>query len=434
MTEPLLLQMEWSERMSQYRALIRQSFAKKRSVMLVVPTIFDLERVKKEVSKGIEKHPMLFITTPAGSLFSRKDLGLIILERENSRAYRTLKRPYMDYRVVLEILAKEKNLALVLGDSVLSVKTLHEFNNDNSLVIWRLRGVPTKLVDARAKQDEGGRFEIISEELKVLIEKALSENEQVFLYGTRKGLFPTTVCGDCGTVLPCLNCGAPVVLHASRIYLCHACGDKRESETTCGHCGSWKLVPLGIGTEEIARQVKNLFPNKLVRIIDSEHKKFNKDWDILIGTEMAFYHLESVPYSGLVSVDSLFSIPDFSINERVFYLVSRLREITEKECLIQTRNIGKQVLGWAASGNIIDFYNNEIRDREVLLYPPFSIFIKIIGEKIPEERFLKWQPERYKDSLIIRVKRESWPDQELSKELALLGPQFIVKVDPETIL
>ena len=459
MKETLLLQMEWEERLGQYKALIRQAFARKASVLLLVPTNFDLEKVKKEVSKGIEefvftleervkaakeKHPILFISTPAGLLFERKDLGTYIVERENSRAYRTLARPYIDFRVVVETVAKETGRQLVLGDSVLSIENLWRARSgqygESSLIRWRLVGAPTTLVDVR---HIGEYFQIISKELKDFVAKALGENQKIFLYGARKGLFPTTVCGDCGTMLPCLNCGAPVVLHqrsdlkdtqGRTLYVCHSCGDKRESNIKCGHCGSWKLVPLGIGTEEIAWQVKLLYPEKSVAILDSEHRKPAKNWDILVGTEKAFFHLQSIPYSAIVSADALFSVPDFAVHERIFYLVSRLREMTERECLIQTRNIGKQILGWVTSGNIIDFYNSEIALRDSFAYPPFSIFIKIIGEKIPAELFLKWQPEQYKNSLIIRLKRESWPDKELSYQLSLLPPQFMVKVDPETIL
>jgi primosomal protein N' (replication factor Y) (superfamily II helicase) len=147
--EKILLQMENEERYSQYRALIRQSFAQGQSVMLVIPTHLEIEKVYNQVSRGIseyvytftlesskkvvfktwqdaqaEKHPILFLTTPAGSMFKREDLGMIIVERLSSRAYRTFTRPFLDYRLFLETLAKEENYQLVLGDSILPLETL----------------------------------------------------------------------------------------------------------------------------------------------------------------------------------------------------------------------------------------------------------------------------------------------------------------------
>lgn len=483
--ETILLQMETEERFGQYRALVRQSFARGDSVIFIVPTHLEAQKAKEELSGGIAEfvhvftltgkksellkrwtkaiskpHPILFITTPAGLFIPRPDIGTVIIERENSRVYRTLTRPFIHYRTFIERWAKALNRHLVMGDSILSLETLWrekraEFG-ESSLIRWRLPAAPSALADAKSKQNQNGRFEIITPELKELIEKAISENEKIFLFGARKGLAPTTVCGDCGTVLLCLNCGAGVVLHRygeATVYICHACGSKRESTTTCGYCGSWKLVPLGIGTEVIARAVKELFPKQHIHILDKDHaptdksaaviaKKFNETGGILVGTELAFFHLERVAYSGLVSVDALFSIPDFGINERIFYLVSRLREMTGRESVIQTRNIGQQILAWASQGNIIDFYQNEIEERESLLYPPFSIFIKITVPKkdavieLPrlKERFIKWHPDAVKDSLIIRIEREAWPNDELGAQLALLGPQFSIKVDPESIL
>ena len=496
--ETILLQMESDERFSQYRAMVRQSFARKASVMFVAPTHLDALKAGNQLRQGIadyvyvftlrekgaearkiwqkalrDKHPVLFITTPAGLSFERRDLATYIIERENSRAWRTLARPYIHFRVFLENLSKETGRQLVLGDSVLSLETLRDWkemgsdHGELSLVRWRLPAAPTRLVDASAKPDQGGKFEIFSSELKNLVAKALVEKEPIFLLGVRKGFAPTTVCGDCGYILPCLNCGAPVVLHtkrsdlknsrgptSERIYICHACGTKRESDTVCGYCGSWKLLPLGIGVEKIAEEARSLFPGTEVLVLDKDHaptekraravvKRFRETGGILVGTELAFFHLDKVPYTALVSADALFSIPDFGVHEKIFYLVSHLREMTGKESVIQTRNIGKQVLAWASQGNIIDFYTGEIEERKALLYPPFSIFIKItsLSEKKAateilaiKEHFLKWHPDRFRDSLILRIPKAEWPNADLSRELSLLGPQFSIKVDPESIL
>lgn len=483
--ETFLIQMETEERYGQYRALIRQCFARQASVLFIAPTNLDALRAASLLSQGIAEyvyiftlkeksseakkiwanalasaHPILFIATPAGIAFDRPDLDTVIMERENSRAYRTQNRPYIHIKTFLEFLCKHYIRQLVLGDSVLSIETLYKEKKGEygelSLIRWRLPAAPSALVDASAKPDQDGKFSVISSELKSLIRKALDEKEKVFLFGVRKGLAPTTVCGDCGFTLPCLNCNAPVVLHrknSENIYLCHACGTKRDSLTTCGYCGSWKLVPLGIGVERIASEVWRLFPGKSMGILDKEHaptdakaksiaKKFKEEGGVLIGTELALLHLDKVPYVGLVSADALFSIPDFGSNERIFYLVSRLREMTLKESVIQTRNIGKQVLAWASSGNIIDFYSNEIHERRNLLYPPFSIFIKITSlsdkanedVKMLKEQFLEWHPDIFKDSLILRLPKEEWPNEEIVKRLALLGPRFSIKVEPESIL
>ncbi len=487
--EPLLIQLDENERFGQYKSIIRESLAKKSSVMFITPTEEEALRAFEFLSHGISEYaylftlsqstkslkkvlneaadserPVLFVTTPSGVSFNRPDLDTIILEKENSRAYRTMTRPYMHLKVFLEYLVQQSAKRLIFGDSVLSLESLWKEKEgeykDFFPLKWRLPSDShVRLIDMKAEQRETKKFDIFSQELKEMIQKALEEKEKVFLFGARKGLSPTTICGDCGSILTCKNCGGPVVLHrkeensGENIYICHACRARRPAETACDTCGSWKLSAIGIGTDLIKEEVKNIFPKARVMSLDKTHantnakiqkivQDFESGGEILVGTELALLYMKRVPYVGLVSVDALFSIPDFCINERIFYLVSKLREISYKETVIQTRNIGKMVLTQAAAGNILDFYKDEISEREEIKYPPFSLFIKITpvskeaAKIVPnlKETLMKWRPDVVKDSLVIRLPREKWPDQELREELSLLTPDFSIKVDPESIL
>lgn len=496
--EILLIQLNDEERFREYKSLIRESFARGESILFCVPTHEEALRSYDFLSKGIanyafvtsgktpnklketlkqaikEKHPILFITTPSFIAFNRKDLKTIILERENSRAYQTLSRPFINIKIFLENLSKESNLTLILGDSVLSIESLwqekHGRYAELSPIKWRTsRHSDSQLVDMKL-QIETSKFEIFSKELKDLITKAISEKRKIFLFSLRKGFSPSTVCQDCGSILSCENCGAPLVLHSSakngRIYICHACTAKRPAEIRCDTCQSWNLVPLGVGIDRVAEEVREMFPDTPIFILDKEHaptakkagiiaKKFAEEkGGIILGTELAFLYLEKVPYAGLISLDSLFSIPDFSIHERIFYLVTRLLEISEVETIIQTRNIGKEVLSLAEQGNILDFYRTEIAEREELKYPPFSIFIKVTSESTQKDiekkttylksSFIEYEPNiihgrgmktgHFTVSMILRLSRESWPKTELSDKLLLLPPDFSIKVDPESIL
>jgi primosomal protein N' len=504
--EPYLIQMEDVDRFREYKSQIRECFAKKCSVLFCVPTHEDALRIYEYLSKGIEQyafttsgktpkelgktllkaknenHPIVFITTFSYICFERDDFQTIIMERENSRSYRTLSRPYIHIRNFLENYSKISGKKFIMGDSVLSLETLWREKQghytDLSPLRWRTsRVAESNLVDmkgARANENAESKrvFEIFSPELKEMISGAIEERNKVFLFGARKGLAPSTVCGDCGTVLPCTNCGSPVVLHEKkdeskeRVYLCHACGAHRSALTTCDNCGSWKLIPLGIGTDRIKNEVEILFPGVQVFVLDKDNaptqaqaQKIAREFGssrggILIGTELAFLYLEKIPYSAIVSLDSLFAIPDFGINERIFYLANRLRELTTRKTIFQTRNIGKKILSFANDGNILDFYRSEIDDRESLLYPPFSIFIKVTTTGTPPEieakasdlrrlfieyvpdfiRFRSITPGLFTLSMVIRVARIHWPDPVLKEKLLLLTPDFLIKVDPESIL
>lgn len=498
--EPVLVQLETEERLATYKSIIRENFAKKQSVLLVVPTNELARRMHEHLSTGIEDytylfsiegskrsiretlraahkdlHPILFITTPSGLVFNRPDLATIILENEGSAAYRTRTKPFISYKTLIEYYSRVSGKELVIGDTVLSIETLYKEKLGTYAEFiplkWRLSlSSGVALIDMKEYRKESGVFEIFSPELKKLVSAALESNGQIFLYGARKGLAPTTVCGDCGNLLACRNCGAPVVLHktdsTARIYVCHACSATRSAETKCDTCSSWKLTPLGIGIDRIADEARELWPEAQIFIFDKDHLKTpaaahqfvrkiaNAGPAIIIGTELFMLYREKIAYAGIVSMDSLFSIPDFSIYERIFSIVTKIREMAEHSVVIQTRNIGKVILTQAAKGDILGFYRNEIDDRKSFLYPPFSIFIKVSIELTDSELnkeafrlknfFSTWNPEFVKIhgkkpgksilTMIIRKSREEWPDKELRDKLSLLGPEILVKVDPETIL
>ena len=225
-------------------------------------------------------------------------------------------------------------------------------------------------------------------------------------------------------------------------------------------------TPLGVGIDRIEDECKEKFPDTEVFVLDRDHastrarakhifKKFNTSpRAILVGSELALSTVSKIPVVAAVSLDSLFSIPDFHINEKVFYLITHLRELSTERFIIQTRNAGAEILEYAAAGNILDFYRGEIKEREELKYPPFSVFIKVSYEgkeemvekkaSLLQSMFNYYEPHftieigRNKSlrtlSMILRLPKSEWPNKALRDKLLLLTSDFLIKVDPESII
>lgn len=484
------------ERFREYRGVVRESLARGRSTLFIAPTQEEALKAFQALSGGIEKyvfttagktpknlkkllieareekHSILLITTPSLMVFDRKDLDTYILERENSRTYRSMTRPFIHTKVFLEYYVKAKGSTLILGDSVLSLESLRNERegrySEFTPITWRLKcNSIAEVIDLRAKKE----FEVFSPRTTEVIREALSEGKNIFIFAARKGLSSTTVCGDCASLLLCKNCKAPLVLHSNKqgeggVYACHRCGAKRSADTRCDHCQSWKLVPLGVGVDRVVAECRKVFEDTETLVVDKDHtqtkarvsaiiKRFESNRKvILVGTELALAQLKSVPVVIAGSMDSLFSIPDFGVNERIFYLINRMREIATDRFLLQTRNAGKEILEFAAAGNVLDFYRTEIQEREELSYPPFSLFIKVSVRDTEENNkkkviylqslFADHGPHFIKEkregsglqtvSMILRIPKDNWPSQEIREKLLLLTPDFMVKVDPETIL
>ena len=128
---------------------------------------------------------------------------------------------------------------------------------------------------------------------------------------------------------------------------------------------------------------------------------------ILVGTEMIFSYInQPVDRVVAISVDGLFTLPEFKINEKVFHLLLKLKSLAKKTFIIQTRFPELPIFDNVLRGNISGFYKEEIESRKIFQYPPFKLLIKITKEGKNENQLNKeiealqkilaeWKPSSY---------------------------------------
>ncbi|MEK7185306.1 MAG: primosomal protein N' [Patescibacteria group bacterium] len=498
----LILQAEDSERIANYKSIVREEFARGRSVFICAPTTADAIRIKSHLDRGIEdyshifhgqlrkknlieawnkaldhKHPMLIVATGSFLCLPRRDIGTILVERECSRGYKMQTRPFIDVRMFVEILAKKINARLIYGDTLLRTETIWRYKQDeihelSPLAFRSTTSARQQIIDARTSAtDRTIRVDTLSHTLADIIEKSNERNEHTFLFAARRGLSPLTLCQDCGSIVSCKNCRAPIVLHSKsteRFFLCHHCGERRSAEEKCKNCTSWRLRSFGVGIELVADEIKSRFPDVNLFRIDSDTVKTNarataiakkfkeKPGAVLLGTEMAIGYLDMpIENTAVVSLDSMFSIPDFRINEKILSTLLKLRGLATKQFLIQTRDPKNRLFEYALAGNLLDFYKEELTERERFDYPPLVVLIKISFTGTPKQVkdemeklkniFANYAAENYQAStparrgaytehLLIKIGRTRWIDEELLHLLKSLPPQFTIEVEPESVM
>jgi len=502
-TEKFVVQGSDEDRYTYYRSLIREEFAKKSSIFFLVPTLEDAKQAKEMLQKGIEdytfvlhggmtkkimtttwntihkeNHPVVIIATGLFLHFKRKDISTIIIERENSRSYRAQVRPYTDIRYVAEKLSEKIKAKLILGDILLRAETLYRESSGELIQsgTFKFRSLSTaqeQLIDMRQYKNPQGTFKILSDQVENLITQTREQSEHMFILTTRRGVAPSTVCGDCQNIVKCNNCRSPIVLHKSSddeksFFLCHRCGERRSTEELCKVCQSWKLGTVGIGIDMIEEKIKDRFKDIKIFRLDSDVSKtekssldivqkfYNSPGSILLGTEMALLYLkEKIHNSAIISLDSLLSVPDFRIHERIFYMLLKIRYLTSKSFILQTRNADEVVLELALKGNLIDFSRLQIEERKQFKYPPFTTLIKITleGEKnqiVKEMDSIQTLLEPYEVDVfpaftyskrgknvlhgLIKIERKNWVDEILLEKLKSLPPNILIKVDPDSLL
>jgi primosomal protein N' (replication factor Y) len=510
--EKFVIQSNDEDRYAHYKSIIREEFAKNSSVFFCLPTIQDIKKAMEKLQKGIETytfilhgsmskkeiietinkilaedHPILIIATGAFFSIPKSNISTIILDKENSRAYKVQSRPYVDIRYFAETFAQKINAKIIFGDLLLRAETIWRYKNAELVEIapLKFRSLTTssqEIIDMRNKSEDlpeeeskksetKKTFKIFSDELEEKIKESIENNEHMFIFTARRGLSPSTLCADCGNIVKCNTCGAHTVLHkspAENFFLCHKCGERRSALEKCSNCSGWRLTTLGIGSELVEEKIQEKYPNAKIFRIDADstptHKRaeimaekfYNSPQGILIGTEMALLYLtEKVENSAVVSMDSFFSIPDFRINERILNILLKIRAITDKKLIVQTRDAGQKVFEYAIKGNLVEFYRDEIEDRKMLNYPPFSNLIKIsiVGTKNEITPFVEsfqktiepydidifpaFIPQskgKYGVNGIIKVPARDWPNKELVEKLKFLPMNYSVNIDPDSLI
>lgn len=493
-----------ADRLDEYRSQIREAFAHRCSVLLVVPSSAYIEPVAAALSVGIIERVITFsstdsekklqrsytalndlssakliVVTPEHACLDRHDISLVIVDQARSPYYKTQVRPYLDLRSTLSTLCSLSGRRLLFGD----ILNRPEDEWYRRADIYQTEGehqrriaFDNRLVFVKQTDNgEGGKsFRLFSKELESAIDGALANKELVFLYAARRGLAPVVACNDCGHIFRCPDSGAPYSLFRTkengeekRWFLSSTSGRRIKAAETCPDCGSWRLGERGIGIQHIYDELCERWPEEKIILFDHTTAKtpkrakqliadfYDQKGAILLGTAMAIPYLEeSVSLSAVVSADATRSIPTWRADEEFFSLLLTLREITNDTVIVQSRSEPDQIIEYAKTGQIEKFYDEELKLRETLNYPPFSVFIHLtlsgpaetlkVLESLVSTTLEHWHPTFYSapDSIrekttrygLIKLPIAEWPNRVLRDALLRLPPSVRIEIDPARIV
>jgi len=322
------------------------------------------------------------------------NLGVIIIDEEHSSTYKQDNTPRYNAIDVALFRGKYHNCPVVLGSATPSIESytramsgVYELITLKNRVNNNLPNV--NLIDMRDEIRSGNR--VFSSVLTSSINDRLERGEQVILLLNRRGFSTISSCSDCGFVDKCPNCDIPLVYHkSSNTMRCHYCGYGSRKKFECPTCHSRSLNNLGMGTEKLEEYVKNNFPlAKVVRMdVDTTSRKGTHEriindfralkYNVLIGTQMIAKGLDFplVTLVGVINGDASLSVPDFRSGERTFQLLNQVsgragRAELPGSVIIQGFNIDHYSIVFSSRHDYISFYNEEMRIRKLLKYPPY---------------------------------------------------------------
>ncbi len=355
--------------------------------------------------KVLDSHEPMIILGARSSLFLPfARLGLVIVDEEHESSFKQFDpAPRYNARDTAIMLATMHGAPVILGSATPSVETYYKANTGKYGLVeleQRYSGVHlpvVEIVDMKRQRKMKLNRGSLSLPLRENVTQSLQEKKQSIIFQNRRGFAPMVVCKECGWTPKCGNCDVSMVYHKNINQLrCHYCGFAIQLPNVCPACGLNGIETYGYGTERIAEEVHEAFPDAGVARMDLDTTRNKNAYqeiienfakhhtDILVGTQMVSKGLdfESVNTVGVINADTLLNFPDFRSDERAFNMLEQVagragRRSDVGKVIIQTTDPDNSVLRHVRNHDYHSYYAEALADRKRYNYPPFTKIINI---------------------------------------------------------
>ncbi len=340
---------------------------------------------------------------PRSALFTPfPNLGLVVIDEEHENTYKSEQVPRFHARETAIARAEMEQASVVLGSATPSLEAMYRARAGSyRLLELKNRSGQQELaqvhtVDLRKELKDGNRS-ILSIRLQELMEDRLEKKEQIMLFLNRRGYAGFVSCRECGYVAKCPHCDVSLSSHRNKKLVCHYCGYEEEKNDACPECGSRHIGEFRAGTQQIEDIVKARFPEARVLRMDMDttrekdgHEKIlaafaNEEADVLVGTQMIVkgHDFPNVTLVGILAADMSLYADDYRAGERTFQLLAQAagragRGQKKGEAVIQTYSPEHYAIVTAAAQDYGAFYEEEIRYRELMGYPPVENLLAVL--------------------------------------------------------
>ncbi len=341
-----------------------------------------------------DKAAGIVIGTRSALLTPFADLGIIIVDEEHDSSYKQQDSLRYHARDVAVMRANKEQIPIVLGSATPALETLHNalsgkyYHLELSQRAGHAKPTRNRVLDVKGLYLESG----LSAPLIAEMRKHLGAGNQVMLFLNRRGFSPALMCHECGWIAECKRCDAYYTYHQnSNEIRCHHCGSQQPVIHQCQGCGSTNLVTVGVGTEQLEKQLQQLFPEyRAIRIDrDSTRRKGSLEsalnaiqkgeYQILIGTQMLAkgHHFPDVTLVALLDVDGSLYSSDFRASERLAQLFIQVagragRASKPGEVVLQTHHPEHSLLQALLNHSYRHFAQTALQERQWAMLPPYT--------------------------------------------------------------
>lgn len=427
----------------------------------------------------------IIIIGPRSALFvPMADVGLIIVDEAHDGAYKQDQAPHYHALRAAAKLATLHRAKIIMGSATPTVSDYY-IAQSRHVPILRMTQLPAqtkqtetevKIVDLRERQFFT-RQQHLSDHLLDAIEQALQRGEQALVFLNRRGTARLVMCQNCGWQALCPHCDLPLTYHGDIHEMrCHTCGFHESAPASCPVCNSTDITFKSIGTKLIAAELAHTFPRATIKRFDTDNSKTERleqhyddiksgKVDILVGTQLLAKGLDlpKLTLVGVVLADTSLYFPDYSAAERTMQLLTQVLgrigrgHLSHSTAVIQTYDPSSLVIEAAIKKDWLSFYEREIAERKLFMFPPFCFALKVWVERAssagaaaaanklvelvqamplrieingPVPAFHTRVNKKYRWQIIIKAKERN----ELIKVIAALPSGWSYDIDPTNLL
>ena len=390
---------------------------------------------KKIIWQNIVNNKIKLVVGARSSLFLPfKKLGLIVVDEEHDSSYKQDEGLRYNARDMAISRASIEDIPIILATSIPSLETYNNVKNkkyNSTKLKKRYKNflLPSAEI-VNLNLDKKNKNIWLDIKTLNLARKYLDSKQQVLFFLNRRGYAPFLICKKCGLKLVCPNCSVFLTFHKHlNKAMCHHCGHKSTIKQKCQKTDfNCEFQMYGPGVEKIFAELRQIFPDKVIKILSSDFLNKKKETinllkdiennkvNILVGTQLISKGFNFPNLNCIVVVDADFSGMGFDLRstEKNIQLYNQLSgragRFSKKSLIIyQTFNPSDKTLSDILENNPEKFLEEESYLRKEKKLPPFSRLIAFIVEANNEkESFLEAQ--KIKKNLL------------LLKDIEVMGP------------
>jgi len=436
-----------------YFEKIRENIAQNKQTLVLLPEIFLTNQFNKRfedyfgfkpaiwhskitkknrkiIWQNIMNGKIKLVVGARSSLFLPfKNLGLIVVDEEHDSSYKQDEGIRYNARDMAIYRASIENIQILLSTSVPSLETYKNVKNKKynfTKLEKRYKNFSfpnTKIVNLSLNKKNKNIW--LDIKTLNLVKKYLEKKEQVLFFLNRRGYAPFVICKNCGLKLSCPNCSIFLTFHKHLgKAMCHHCGYKTNTKQVCKKTNlNCEFQMYGPGVEKVFSELKQIFPDKIIKILSSDFLNKKKETmnllkdieknkiNILVGTQLISKGFNFPNLNCIVVVDADFSGMGFDLrsNEKNIQLYNQLsgragRFSKDSLIIYQTFDPSDKTLNSILENKQENFFEEEIYLREQKNLPPFSRLIAfIISSKNERESYFEAQKIKRSLSLLKGV-------------------------------